>query len=85
MSPYIGTLGIGPWIWKSNPSVQQKITGWAKKNAHKTETFLLFWKIVKKLIVMGINIINSIITQWETVLWWTEGIFLQKIKGNLRK
>ena len=38
-------------------------TGWAKKNAYKTETFLLFGKIGKKLIIAGISIINSIITQ----------------------
>ena len=39
-------------------------TGWDKnKNAYKTETFLLSGKIVKKLIITGISIINSIITQ----------------------
>ena len=43
-------------------------TGWAKKNAYKTETFLLFGKIGKKLIIAGISIINSIITQRETIL-----------------
>ena len=37
--------------------------GQKKKNAHKTETFLLFGKIVKKLTITGISIINSIITQ----------------------
>ena len=39
------------------------ITGWAKENTHKAETFLLFGKIVKKLIITSISIINSIITQ----------------------
>ena len=39
-------------------------TGWDKnKNAYKTETFLLSGKIVKKLIITGISIINFIITQ----------------------
>ena len=39
-------------------------TGWDKnKNAYKTETFLLSGKIVKMLIITGISIINSIITQ----------------------
>ena len=47
-----------------------------QKNAHKTETFLLLAKIVRKLIITGISIIYSIITQWETILWWIEGIFL---------
>ena len=34
-----------------------------KKSALKTETFLLFGKNVKKLIITGIDIINSIIIQ----------------------
>ena len=29
--------------------------GWAKKISHKTETFILFGKIVKKLIITGVN------------------------------
>ena len=41
----------------------ERYAGWAKKNAQKTETFLLFGKIVKKLIITGISIISSIITQ----------------------
>ena len=45
-----------------------------KKNTYKTETFLLFGKIVKKLIITGITIINSIITKWKTILWWTNSI-----------
>ena len=53
--------------------------GWAKKN-HKTETFLLVGKIVKNLIITGISIMNSIIMRWETILWWAEGIFLQKLR-----
>ena len=40
-----------------------KDTECTKKNAHKTGTFLLFEKIVKKLIITSISIINSIITQ----------------------
>ena len=56
------------------------LPGGPKKNAYKTKTFLLFGKIVKKLIITGISIINSIITQWETILWWTDRIFLQKIR-----
>ena len=32
----------------------------SQKNAYKTETFLLFGKIVKKLIITGISIINSL-------------------------
>ena len=39
------------------------LPGGPKKNAYKTKTFLLFGKIVKKLIITGISIINSIITQ----------------------
>ena len=39
------------------------IPGGPKKDAHKTETFLLFEKIVKKLIITGISIVNSIIMQ----------------------
>ena len=36
-------------------------TGWAKKkNSYKTEIFLLLGKIVKKKIITGISIINSI-------------------------
>ena len=34
-----------------------------KKNAHETETFLLFGKICKKFIITGISIIYSIIIQ----------------------
>ena len=34
-----------------------------RKNAHETETFLLVGKIVKKLVITGISIINFIITQ----------------------
>ena len=51
-----------------------------QKNAHKTETLLLFEKIVKTLIITGVSIINFVIMQWETILWWTEGVFLQKIR-----
>ena len=51
-----------------------------QKNTHKTETSLLFEKIVKKFIISDISVIDSIITQWETILSWTEGIFLQKIR-----
>ena len=40
-----------------------KDAGCAKKNAPKTETFLLFGKIVKQLIITSVGIINSIITQ----------------------
>ena len=35
-------------------------TGWAKKKNYKTEIFLLLGKIVKKKIITGISIINSI-------------------------
>ena len=34
-----------------------------QKNAHKTETLLLFEKIVKTLIITGVSIINSVIMQ----------------------
>ena len=34
-----------------------------KKNAHKSETYLLLGKVMKRLIITGISIINSIITQ----------------------
>ena len=37
--------------------------GQKTKNAHKTETFLLFGKIVKKLIITGVSNINFIVTQ----------------------
>ena len=40
-----------------------KYTGWAKKDVSKTETFLWFGKIMTKLIITGISIINSIATQ----------------------
>ena len=40
-----------------------KYTRWAKKDVSKTETFLLFGKIMTKLIITGISIINSIATQ----------------------
>ena len=38
-------------------------TRWTKKSAYKTESFLLFEKLVKKLIITGISIISFIITQ----------------------
>ena len=50
-----------------------------KTKKHKTGSFLLFGKIVKKLIIIGVSI-KFYYKQWETILWWTEGIFLQKIR-----
>ena len=38
--------------------------------------------MVKKTILTDISIIYSIIMQWESILWWAEGIFLQNLKSK---
>ena len=57
-------LGVKYW-----EQLERNITSGPKTNANKTETFSLFGKIVKKLIITGISIVSCIITQWETILW----------------
>ena len=38
-------------------------TRWTKRNAHETETFVLFGKMFKKLIITSVSIIDFIIMQ----------------------
>ena len=55
-----------------------------QKNAYETETFLLFGKIVKKLIITGISIINSI-TRNEKPFYGELMTFYFKKLENKRK